>query len=232
MNYQRIYNELILRAQTEYRVRKNGIYYEQHHIVPKWKNGSNDKDNLVLLTAREHFIAHKLLCKIHPKDDQAFFSVWRMMHPQTTYHVRDYIINSREYQYYREEYIKRISLRNSGNGNPMYGIKLVPWNKGKKTGPISEEIKRKIGLGNKNKIVSDETKRKISQSNKGKKISKETKEKISKALKGISKPCKEETKQKLRKPKKLLQCPHCNKIGGEPQMHQWHFQNCKKLCQN
>ena len=27
-------------------------------------------------------------------------------------------------------------------------------------------------------------------------------------------------------PKPLLECPYCNKVGGRPQMLQWHFDNC------
>lgn len=44
--------------------RKNLIreeYTESHHIIPRSLGGSNNKDNLVKLTAREHFIAHLLL---------------------------------------------------------------------------------------------------------------------------------------------------------------------------
>jgi hypothetical protein len=61
MNYQTHYDKLILRA-------KNRIldgYVEKHHIVPKCLGGSDDIDNLVALTAREHFIAHGLLAKIY-----------------------------------------------------------------------------------------------------------------------------------------------------------------------
>jgi hypothetical protein len=39
-------------------------YCEQHHIIPKSLGGSNYKDNLVKLTAREHFICHWLLTKM------------------------------------------------------------------------------------------------------------------------------------------------------------------------
>lgn len=42
-------------------------YYENHHIIPRSLNGSNSSENLVLLTAREHFICHWLLVKIFPK---------------------------------------------------------------------------------------------------------------------------------------------------------------------
>ena len=34
------------------------------HVVPKCLGGSNDTSNLVSLTYREHFICHKLLCKM------------------------------------------------------------------------------------------------------------------------------------------------------------------------
>ena len=28
-------------------------------------------------------------------------------------------------------------------------------------------------------------------------------------------------------PKKKLKCSYCDKVGGEPQLKQWHFNNCK-----
>ena len=39
-------------------------YTEKHHIIPKSLGGSNSKDNLVALTAREHFICHLLLTRM------------------------------------------------------------------------------------------------------------------------------------------------------------------------
>lgn len=48
------------------RKKDKNTYYEEHHIVPRCLGGSDDKSNLVLLTAREHFIAHRLLSKIYP----------------------------------------------------------------------------------------------------------------------------------------------------------------------
>lgn len=47
------------------------IYYEKHHIIPKCLSGSNDKTNLVVLTAREHFICHWLLTKMTLGDARA-----------------------------------------------------------------------------------------------------------------------------------------------------------------
>ena len=65
MNYLNVYNNLINKVKSEGRIKSGGLYYECHHIIPKCLGGNNLKDNLVLLTAREHFIAHKLLAKIN-----------------------------------------------------------------------------------------------------------------------------------------------------------------------
>lgn len=62
MNWQRVYEKLIRRAQERSVV--DG-YSECHHIIPKAHGGTNNPDNLVQLTAREHFVAHWLLWRIH-----------------------------------------------------------------------------------------------------------------------------------------------------------------------
>lgn len=57
MNYKQIYDSIIRIAQQSIRSKQDQeIYYEGHHVVPKCLNGSNNKDNIVLLTAKEHFI--------------------------------------------------------------------------------------------------------------------------------------------------------------------------------
>lgn len=52
-------NLIIKRLQTEPPV----VYCEKHHILPTSMGGTNNTNNLVKLTAREHFIAHLLLAK-------------------------------------------------------------------------------------------------------------------------------------------------------------------------
>ena len=61
MNYQNIYESLITKRQ------KNPAkgYTEKHHILPKSLGGSDDPSNLVVLTGREHWVAHLLLYKIY-----------------------------------------------------------------------------------------------------------------------------------------------------------------------
>jgi hypothetical protein len=62
MNYFLAYQRLIAKAKA--RVCPEG-YVERHHVLPKALGGTDDSSNLVALTAREHFVAHVLLAKIH-----------------------------------------------------------------------------------------------------------------------------------------------------------------------
>jgi hypothetical protein len=85
----------------------------------------------------------------------------------------------------------------------------------------TQEHKDKISKTKKGKKLSEITKQRMSITRKGRKITWELKattpeanEKRSKALTGRKKP--------------VIICPHCNKSGGEPQMKQWHFDNCKE----
>ncbi len=66
--YGTIYNLLIQNAQSKNRNKKDG-YFESHHILPRSMGGTNQKTNLVLLTAREHYIAHLLLVRCVSDDN-------------------------------------------------------------------------------------------------------------------------------------------------------------------
>lgn len=74
MDCQRLYQALIARGRA--RGTFSG-YGETHHVVPKAHGGSNDRSNLVCLTAREHYLAHKLLFRIHR--DAATARAFRLM---------------------------------------------------------------------------------------------------------------------------------------------------------
>ena len=74
MNYDRIYNELINKRRYYYLVGSG----EKHHIVPKCMGGSNSPANLVKLTYREHFIAHRLIAKMYPSNYKLKYSLYMM----------------------------------------------------------------------------------------------------------------------------------------------------------
>jgi len=61
VNYQKVYDALVTKRIADPAVG----YFERHHVLPKALGGSNAKANIVLLTGREHFIAHLLLARIH-----------------------------------------------------------------------------------------------------------------------------------------------------------------------
>lgn len=61
--YKKWYDSIISTAKKIPRRKHQGTYYEQHHIIPISLGGSNCASNLVLLTAKEHFVAHLLLMK-------------------------------------------------------------------------------------------------------------------------------------------------------------------------
>jgi hypothetical protein len=71
MDYLKSYNSLVVRGKN----RQLTGYTETHHIIPKCVGGTNDKYNLVKLTAREHFICHLLLCEIYPENRKMFTEV-------------------------------------------------------------------------------------------------------------------------------------------------------------
>jgi hypothetical protein len=74
MDYRQAYSRLIFRA-TEREVLG---YVERHHIVPKCLGGTDAADNIVLLTAREHFLAHKFLTRMYPANKGVWYALIAM----------------------------------------------------------------------------------------------------------------------------------------------------------
>jgi len=114
MDYKQIYERLINRAKT----RTLSGYKERHHIIPRCIGGTNDTDNLVNLTAREHFIAHKLLCEIYPDNDSLFYAYWCMCTNWSNSYMSRIQITSREYERAKKKFSKSISKINTGDSNP------------------------------------------------------------------------------------------------------------------
>ena len=73
MNYKKIYDSIVSNAQgiNKRAYTSLGIYVEKHHIIPRSMGGSDDGDNLVYLTSREHFLAHWLLYRIYKSKEMA-----------------------------------------------------------------------------------------------------------------------------------------------------------------
>jgi len=133
--------------------RPNTGYTERHHIIPKSLNGSDDRDNLVRLTAREHFICHQLLTKM-----TAGLERIKMLHALgkfvQTNHLQQRILTARQYDIAR----KAISEARTGTKRPgIGGVKKgnTPWNKGLAQGSHSDEsnLARSQTMSNKSAVV-------------------------------------------------------------------------------
>jgi hypothetical protein len=137
-------------------------YSEKHHIVPRSHGGTNKKDNLIALTPRQHFIAHRMLWKAYGGSmARAYF----MMSATGKYGK----IGSKTYSMAREEYSKQVVIQMTGK--PAQG-------------KFDAEHRAKLSQAKLGTKVSDATKAKISAFNKGKKRDAEFCRKVSEGLKG------------------------------------------------
>lgn len=216
MNYQRIYDSLVKKAQNRMNIEG---YTEKHHIIPRTLGGSDDSSNIVVFTGREHFIAHLLLAKIHGG------SMWHAAHMMSN--MKRY--TNRKYEKVREEHAKQVSLKHSGkvvseetrkkiSENKERSAKISQSLKGRQKSEEHKEAYKKSRLSRGGWIVSDGQKRKISEKLSGKGNPMWGKTHNEEARRIIS----EANKQKV-------SCPHCGKTGGIAIMKRWHFDNCKVL---
>jgi len=215
MNYTKIHDIIIDRARSR---TQPLCYTETHHVIPKSMGGNNCKSNLVVLTAREHYIVHWLLFKIHKNKEMAF-AWYRMTHSNSCLHRHV----SHTFEYARKARNKYVSSLFAGKQlSDEHKKKLSSAKKGKtyadfgrgrsalKGRKLSEAHKIKLsnaGTGHKH---SEETKRKLRDLKSGDKNpmfgntpSPETRKKLSNALKGkknaLGVKRNKETREKLSK---------------------------------
>lgn len=104
MNYRYVYRCLIERAAL--RGAPAG-YSESHHRVPRCLGGTDSARNLVRLTAREHFVAHLLLVKMHPGHHGLLHAAYRMS--------KSGKVGSREYEWLRAKHSAAAAESKRGN---------------------------------------------------------------------------------------------------------------------
>lgn len=185
------------------------VYYEKHHIIPKSLGGNNSKSNLVLLTAKQHFICHILLTKMTENDNKRRMVYALHSMGMKNNHTRNRYINSRHYERNKIALSAYMSEQ-STNKNPMNNLihrethYIAIQRRGATEGTTglkhSDETKIKMSKAHSGKTLSDETKKKLSNYNKllweerrklgidkRKPLSEETKRKISESLRNRKK---------------------------------------------
>ena len=125
MNYARIYNQIIERRLN---IPFKG-YVEEHHIVPVSLGGSNSKDNLVKLTAREHFVCHWLLVKMYKGCKISYYKMLKAFNMMLVAHTnkqdRYCKITSRIFEIYRKDLANSLSFTQQGTNNSQFGTKWI-----------------------------------------------------------------------------------------------------------
>jgi hypothetical protein len=248
--YTKLYYQII----TPTLNRELNTYKELHHIIPRSLGGTDDKDNLTYLTAREHFICHWLLVKMTEGQARSkmIYALQGMRAQNDSQQRYETKITSRVYEHYRIEHARIHS--ETMKGKPA-------WNKGRKLEGDELERQRertrnrkidpvKQAEGQLKRIAkvtgrkdSEETRLKKSTAHKGKSngpMSEEEKLKRSVANKGKSKPegFGDKVAERMREEfsynnpnrradlKKV--CEHCGIKTGPSNYTRWHGNNCKE----
>lgn len=210
--YTRWYNAIIEKSQH----RKLFGYSEEHHITPRSLGGIDNPENIAVLTAKEHFICHHLLCKMVTDEHyrKMLNAFWAMALLHNEFHER-YKITPRMYDSLKKKRSLQQSVAYTGFGNPFYGKKhSLDTLERLRNKVISDDTRMKQSSSQKKRYEtcvgtftgrtnSDETKKKIAKIRFGRIASLETKRKMSIAHKGRPAPNKgvphsEETKKKIR----------------------------------
>lgn len=212
--YTNCYFRIIEKAQK----RELNEITEIHHIIPKSLGGTSDKDNLVKLTPREHFVCHHLLLKmLEGEEKKKMCYAFYRMKSSNGEGVRCKNLNS--YDRIRRYY----SHLTSGENNLFYGKGLY----GNDNPMFNPEVRKKhkeiVSSPEYRKMMSD----KMSGENNpffGKKHSDETKNILSK----LASERTGEKSPRYGKTHKQVVCEHCKKQITYPMYRRWHGQNCKE----
>lgn len=225
--YTVIYRSIIARAKRRSNL---SCYTERHHVLPRSLGGTDDSDNIVVLTAKEHFICHRLLTKMTFSDNKRkmVFAMNRML----TGHKERYVPSSRTYQFVKEEWQKQNHF-NDPEWQKQNGLK-------KRGQEVSEETrqkmrnnwrKRRLNPNDKTMIGkkhTNETRQKISKNRKGKCVGKDNPfygKKHTTEMKEYFKTRPQNETPPWTKIKK--QCPHCGKVLDPGNYTKYHGDKCK-----
>lgn len=114
MNYLKCYESII----DNRKLNNLTGYSEKHHITPRSLGGGDEKGNIIKLTAREHFVVHRLLAKIH---GGSMWCALAFMSKGSVKSAKGVSVGSRLYEYIKSRDAKYKSDRYKGVNNPFYG---------------------------------------------------------------------------------------------------------------
>lgn len=119
--YKKIYYNIV-EKRKQFPISKENEYCESHHIIPKCLGGTDDSENIVNLTAREHLVVHKLLTKC--TEGKAKRSMYWAYHRMIYCNQGNVKITSREYEHFRKTWSKFLSENHSSVTNSEWSEKV------------------------------------------------------------------------------------------------------------
>jgi hypothetical protein len=109
MDYYTIYHKICERGKSRIKRTHDGL--ERHHIVPKSCGGSDLPDNITVLTAREHYLCHKMLVKIYQNYPEyrkkMIYALWWMSKTR----VGACHVTSKDYELARQLFVENLPTR-------------------------------------------------------------------------------------------------------------------------
>lgn len=153
----------------------NDGYTELHHIIPRSMGGSDEASNLVRVTAKQHFVLHRLLVKMVKKQHLSkAWCGWRALALMPKRGVKPRI-TSRQFEKLREEHAAHVSTCMKAIWNDLAARELflqrvkssrkISWREAalKASTP---QVSAKKSESAKKRRWSEETKRKMSETRK------------------------------------------------------------------
>jgi len=155
-------------------------YVEKHHILPRCLGGTDEITNIVELSPEEHYLAHLLLCKIHPGNRKLLYAAMNMTSGSM---INNGKRSNKAYGWLRRQYAESMCGDNNPNRkNPEIQKKAALKRTGQKR---TKETKARMSAAQKGRTFSEETKARMSEAAKNRpEISDETREKLSRASSG------------------------------------------------
>lgn len=225
------------------------MLYESHHICPKasdlfpeYASFRENPWNKIILTARQHFIAHWILAKAY--GGSQIYAFWSMTTRQSrNSSKREYNISSRIYEYSKKMQIKNHSNNIKGTKNPTNSrlkkgmvhcydsdnnFLIVPRNEF-----YSRDDLKGVSTGNGEWTKSTEGRRYISENMSDREWIYDPNTMEHKFVKRsdldvwLNKGYIIGYKMSYDRKSRAKECPHCNKCVDPSNYSRWHGDNCK-----
>ena len=220
---------------------------QNHHIIPESIGGSNDPDNRVHLTHKEHFVCHHLLTKMTTGEEwKSMVYAMHCMQADGRHQTRYSEGTVRAFAENKKNYSKIASERMTGENNPQFGRVWTDEEREEQSNKIKGRIQpqhekeKQIAAitGRTRDPFSNKHKANLSKNHASKQPgydgshSEETKRKLCIAAQNRAPQTREvieaAAKKRVGSKRKKKLCPHCNQHIAVNTYPRWHGDNCKQ----